>query len=224
MELFLCDEQIVSSTYSVEEGDSLLLGLACFSSFPSATIDVHVKANAKFVGAFADFGEASGSIFVNVYLDGEGAECEFHGASLSNRELNKTISTSCFHKAPHTNGLMENYGIAEDNSRLVFTGVSQIEKGSVESSTRQSAKIIIFDPKCVGKCSPILKISENDVSASHAAVVGKLNEDHIFYLTSRGISRADARRLITLGYLKPVEAFFPEDLQTKIDKAIEGGL
>ena len=69
-----------------------------------------------------------------------------------------------------------------------------------------------------------LCIDENDVQASHAAVVGKLNEEHIYYLLSRGLSLADARRLISLGYLKPIEAFFEGDTRTRIEEAIERGI
>lgn len=119
---------------------------------------------------------------------------------------------------------MSNYGICQDNSRLTFTGVSSIEKYAVKSNTRQEAKIIVFDQGADGKCSPVLKIDENDVIASHGATVGKLNDSHLFYLMSRGLSEEEAKRLITLGYLKPVvEYFSDEDLRKKILSCIEEG-
>ena len=62
------------------------------------------------------------------------------------------------------------------------------------------------------------------MSASHAAIVGKLNEDHMFYLMSRGLDSKEARRLITLGYLKPIETYFDEADRSRIDEAIEGGI
>jgi Fe-S cluster assembly protein SufD len=105
-------------------------------------------------------------------------------------------------------GLMSNYGIAEDTSKLVFAGVSEIQKGAKKTHTpAKSPKIIVFDPKADALASPILKIGENDVEASHAAVVGRLSEEHLFYLESRGVDEAMAKRLITLGYLKPIELF-----------------
>ena len=82
----------------------------------------------------------------------------------------------------------------------------------------------MFDERCVAQASPILCIDENDVQASHAAVVGKLNEEHIYYLLSRGLSLADARRLISLGYLKPIEAFFEGETRNRIEEAIERGI
>ena len=69
--------------------------------------------------------------------------------------------------------------------------------------------------------SPILKIDENEVQASHGAVVGQLNSDHMFYLMSRGLTKEEARMIITLGYLKPISVNFSQDIQDKIEQAIK---
>ena len=52
---------------------------------------------------------------------------------------------------------------------------------------------MVFDNECVAIAKPILKIDENDIEANHAAVVGKINDEHLFYLTSRGISETEAK-------------------------------
>ena len=86
---------------------------------------------------------------------------------------------------------------------------------------RVQIKIIVFDEEASGVASPILKIDENDVKASHGAVVGQLNNDHMFYLMSRGLTQDEARMIITLGYLKPVSAQFNEEIQLNIENAIK---
>ena len=225
MELILVDEEINSRSIEVKEGENLVLNLASFDSFKEANIEIHLARNASLLGVFADFSKGEGHFILNVYLDGEGASCDWHLASLSDATSRKVFDTSVWHNSPHTTGSMSNYGICRDESRLTFTGTSEIKRGSKGSSTRQSAKIIVFDPLSDGKCSPILNIDENDVTASHAAIVGKLNEDHLFYIMSRGLSMDDAKRLITLGYMKPIEAYFTSDsLKQRIDDAIEGGI
>ncbi len=81
---------------------------------------------------------------------------------------------------------------------------------------------MVFDEACKGIAKPILKIDENDIEASHAAVVGRINEDHLFYLTSRGLTEAEAKELITLGYLKPIlNGFDDEEMKEEISKLIE---
>ena len=79
------------------------------------------------------------------------------------------------------------------------------------TTTRQEAKAILFDELSQGYCSPVLKIDENEVAASHAASVGRVNDDHLFYLLSRGLSKTEARKIITLGYLKPIVSYFEEE-------------
>ena len=225
MDITLLDDQIENGEFRVEPGQSLHLNLASFSGFPNHEIYVKVLSNGVFKAAFADFSKGSGKLKVYIDLAGEGASAEWHCASICDGTSEKVLDVNLIHSAQHTKGLVSNYGISEDAARLSFLGTSEIKKGAAGSSTRQVAKIVVFDEGCIGKAMPILKIDENDVSASHAAVVGKLNESHLFYLTSRGIPLAAARRLLTLGYLKPIESHFEDEaLRKKIDEAIEGGI
>lgn len=212
-------------TFSVPEGSSLKLNIAAFSALNNTQIDVEVAANGSFEGAFADFSPSSFKFILNVRLLGAGSRCEWHLASIAKAHDSKRFETSLSHEAGESMGLMSNYGIARDEAKLVFTGVSEIHHGAKKTHTHQAAKIIVFDPTSDGQASPVLKIGDNDVEASHAAVVGRLNEEHLFYLESRGVSKEEAKRLITLGYLKPIESYFTDPaLIARIDAAIEGGM
>lgn len=213
------------ASFLVPEEGSLKLLLASFGDLKDFEIDVSVNKNGMFQGAFADFSSFSGKVILNVRLLGEGASCDWHLASVGSKGEKKSFFTSVTHEAPHTTALMSNYGIARGKSFLAFSGTSEILNGSRKSTTRQNAKIIVFDKTADGLASPILKISENDVDASHSAVVGRLNEEHLFYLESRGIGEEEAKRLIALGYLKPIERYFSDQsLVARIDSAIEGGI
>ena len=120
---------------------------------------------------------------------------------------------------------MDNYGVTRDDGKLTFSGVCHILKGSSGSKAHQNAKVMVFDSLSNGVAKPILKIDENDIEASHAAIVGKINDEHIFYLTSRGLSEEEAKRIITLGYLKPIlKGFDDEDVKESIEKMIEGNM
>ncbi len=210
----------------VEADSQYLLNIASFESLPPKTkIVINVGTNSSFVGAMADFTSSSSTLDLTINLLGEGAIAEWHLAALSFGKAKKIYETSVNHKVGHTEALMSNYGITRESSRMTFTGVSSIEEGADKSKTRQEAKIIVFDHDADGIASPILKISDNDVLASHAAVVGRLNEEHLFYLESRGLSEEEAKRLIALGYLKPIENYFlDKETIAKIDSIIEGGI
>ena len=146
----------------------------------------------------------------------------WHLSSLAASQDNKTFDISVNHIAPRTYARMDNYGVCKDAAKLVFSGISTINNGSRRSKTHQNSKIMVFDSLSDGIAKPILKIDENDIEASHAAVVGKINDEHLFYLTSRGLTEADAKQLITFGYLKPImNGFMEEEIKGEISDLIE---
>lgn len=221
--LTLVDENIKDLDLVVGEGETCMLRLASFTVFPSANIRVKVKKGGTFDGAFADFSRGNGRFSLVVELLGEGANASWHYAGIGNGDSNKTIDTSAEHLSPLTKADIAQYGIAMEQSRMTFIGTSHIHEHMARSSTSQKEKVIVFDKGAVGKCSPILRIDENDVEASHSAIVGKLSDEHLFYMLSRGIDLPTAKRLLTLGYLKPVLAHYDGELGERIKECIEGG-
>lgn len=203
------------------EGSNLLLKLANFGENSNINIYGKIGKNAGISVVFADFSRGFCKIISQIDLAEEGANCDWHLATLANKNDNKTFDISFKHLVGNTTSNMDNYGVARDNSKIVFSGVSHIAEKAKKSNAKQNAKIIVFDPESQGVASPILKIDENDVQASHGAVVGQLNSDHMFYLMSRGLTREEARTIITLGYLKPVSNKFSEEVQLKIEDAIK---
>ena len=203
------------------EGSNLLLKLANFGENSNINIYGKIGKNAGISVVFADFSRGFCKITSQIDLAEEGANCDWHLATLANKNDNKTFDISFKHLVGNTTSNMDNYGVARDNSKIVFSGVSHIVEKAKKSNAKQNAKIIVFDKESQGVASPILKIDENDVQASHGAVVGQLNSDHMFYLMSRGLTRDEARTIITLGYLKPVSNKFSEEVQLKIENAIK---
>ena len=186
-------------------------------------ITANVGYKSTFSSYFADFiiGKCKAEILIN--LNKEFATCDWHLASLSLNKDNKQFDVSVYHNSINTFAQMDNYGVCRDEGKLVFSGICKINNGSHGSKAHQNAKIMVFDELSNGVAKPILKIDENDIEASHAAVVGKINDEHIFYLTSRGLNEEEAKRIITLGYLKPIlKGFDDENSIKKIEDLIEG--
>ena len=205
----------------VLNGSNLTLKLANFSKNKEINFKAKVGKDSTLAVIFADFAQSNVQFNSVVSLAEEGANCSWHLATLSNSNFEKKFDVSFIHEVGNTIALMDNYGVAKDKSNIIFSGVSHIKNGSKKADTKQNAKIIVFDKEARGTASPILKIDENDVKASHGAVVGQLNSDHMFYLMSRGLSKEDARNIITLGYLRPISNKFSENIQTKIENAIK---
>ena len=207
---------------TLDNSASLNLRLVSFSGEKNVKITAEVGSNSVLNVTYADFSKGNVNVLSNVNLVKEGAKCDWHLATLSNRDTVKTFDISFNHLVGKTVASMDNYGVAKDNSKIVFTGVNHIFNGAKGSDTKQNAKIIVFDERAQGVASPALRIDENDVKASHGAVVGQLNNEHMFYLMSRGLSRDEARNIITLGYLDPISRKFSDKLREKIADTIRG--
>ena len=222
MGLLKIDNEIVNDTLLVKQGESLVYNLACFKGIKPCKIEINLEENSSLDMNFADFGPWSGELNIVVNMNGEGGVLRFRCASYSSVNEKKRVSVDVNHLGNRGDSLVSCYGIVSGKSEIHFEGSSFIQKGSVGTRTRQEAKAILFDPLSQGYCSPVLKIDENDVAASHAASVGRVNDDHLFYLLSRGLSVSEARKLISLGYLKPIVAHFEgEEIQQRLLSAIE---
>lgn len=207
----------------VNEGSQFILSLLSDEEMFKHKIKITVKKNGVLNGYFADFSKAINDFNCQIDLAGEYANCVFKVASLASRSDIKKIDISLVHNHSKTIGRIDCFGVCKDEAKLTFSGVSHIIKGAIKSKTQQNAKVVVFDKASDAVAKPNLKIDENDIEASHAAVVGKINDEHLFYLTSRGLSEADAKELITLGYLKPILIGFKEDdIKNRISSLIEG--
>ena len=208
---------------NIDVKDNSFIRLAMFANKPvkNLKITANVGENSKILVYFADFSKDINHLDASINLNKDNATCEWHLASLSDKKDDKQIAVSIFHNHPNTFGKIDNYGVCKDTSKLIFSGISHILNGCHHSKSHQNAKIVVFDNDCKAIAKPILKIDENDIEASHAAVVGKVSDDHIFYLTSRGLTVDEAKLLITLGYLKPILKGFDEVTANEINKNIE---
>ena len=210
-------------TINVNKGCDLIISFLCVGSIEDKQININIKENSVIEAYFADFSMQKAHLLMVANLLERGASIHWHLSSLAAGEDNKHFDISVNHIAPGTFARMDNYGVCKDAAKLVFSGVSTINNGSKGSKTHQNSKIMVFDSLSDGIAKPILKIDENDIEASHAAVVGKINDEHLFYLTSRGLSESEAKELITFGYLKPIlNGFIEEEIKEKIISLIEG--
>lgn len=207
----------------LKENAKLQLSFLAKNVFDKAEINVDLEKGAFFASYFADFSKDKEKLKVTIKLNGEGSSAYWHLASLTANKDNKEFNININHNAGHTIALSNNFGVSKDESKLIFSGKSAIYKGSHGSHTRQNSKIMVFDPSCDAIARPVLKIDEKDIEASHGAVVGRIPEEHLFYLTSRGLDESQAKRLITYGYLKPItRGFIDESVRNEIVELIEG--
>jgi len=134
----------------------------------------------------------------------ENASANIDVAAIASEKIKKSFDIKTIHLKGNSNSLTKMYGVLLDSAKLEFLGTSDIKKGAKKSKTRQEGKIADLSVNGNGQVSPILKIAEDDVKASHGAALGKIPEDSLFYMMTRGLTKKEASGLITIGYLKPI--------------------
>lgn len=189
------------------------------------SLDINIKSiideEAKLEINSVDLAESNVKLFSNSILFGNKSASYWNLSSLANKSFKKKYEVSFSHIGLNSISNMQNYGVCANESNMTFTGTSHIEKVAIKSNAKQVAKIIIYDEKCKAKSNPILKIDIDDVVASHGACVGTLNDEHLYYLCSRGIEESEAKSLITYGYLKPIFKKFDEQTVEKLSLLLE---
>lgn len=135
---------------------------------------------------------------------GDGSESNLKLVTLGTGKQKIYFNSELVNQGLNTNGDILQHGVLLDESHIVFNGVGFIVKGASKSNAYQSSRLLTLSNKAKADANPMLLIDENDVAAGHGASLGKIDEEQIYYLNSRGLSRKEASRLLVHGFLSPV--------------------
>jgi Fe-S cluster assembly protein SufD len=158
-----------------------------------------------------------------IYLQGEGSVLQLRSAvAVSDK---KHFEIECVHEAPYTESNMENYAVVYEKGNFKMNDTGKIVKNAYGSNSHQSSRALVLSEDQVCEITPILLIDENDVQASHATTIGQIDENQLYYLQTRGLTKTQALGLITVGYLMPIASVLDdealkEELTSKIEKKV----
>jgi len=142
-------------------------------------------------------------------LDGPGANAEDVEVVFGGGSQMFDIVTDLTHQAPSTTGSVLARGVLRDKSRLVFKGMIRIEKGAKNSRSYLAEHAMILSKNARADAIPGLEIETNEVKATHSGSVAQIDEEQVFYLTSRALSDSEAKKLIIVGFLHPAVQRIP---------------
>ncbi len=135
------------------------------------------------------------------------------------------FNTSQDHVAPNTLSDLLYKGALDGASRAVFRGIIRVRPGAQQTDAYQTNRNLVLSEEARADSLPNLEIEADDVRCSHGATIGQLDEDHLFYLVSRGIPPEKAERLVVLGFLGEVMSRLPlGGVVEKVTQAIEAKL
>lgn len=155
-------------------------------------------------------------------LVGDGSHAELKVVGISTSDQIQGIDTRVTNIGKNTIGHILQHGVALDESELTFNGIGHVMKRSKGSDAQQESRILMLSPQARGDANPILLIDDNDVTAGHAASIGRVNPEQLYYLMSRGLQKRLAEKLVIRGFLAPVLDEIPlKEIRNEFSELIE---
>jgi Fe-S cluster assembly protein SufB len=169
----------------------------------------------------ANMGSKVTEKYPSVFLMERGAKSNVLSVALANHGQHQDTGTKAVHLAPDTSSVIRSKSICLNGGRTTYRGLVKVKKGAenVKSSTKCDA--LIFDDKSRTDTYPYMEIDEEQSAIAHEASVGKINDDQLFYLQSRGLSETEAVNMIVLGFIAEFVQELPIEFAVEFNRLIK---
>jgi Fe-S cluster assembly protein SufD len=141
---------------------------------------------------------------IGIVMNAEGSECALNGLYVTKGKQHVDNRTVIDHAKPNCNSRELYKGILDDRSTGVFNGKIVVRPDAQKTNAKQTNKNLLLSENALVNTTPQLEIFADDVKCTHGATIGRLNEDELFYMRSRGIPAASARTLLTYAFASEV--------------------
>jgi Fe-S cluster assembly protein SufB len=159
--------------------------------------------------------------YPGVYMVGPNAHAEIISVAFAGKGQHQDAGAKAVHIAPNTTSRITSKSISKDSGRTTYRGLLHVAKGakSVKSNVRCDA--LLLDEASRTDTYPYVEVNEEDATISHEATVGRIGEDQIFYLMSRGFSESDALSLIVGGFMEPFTKELPMEYAVELNRLVK---
>ena len=154
-------------------------------------------------------------------LIGEGARSEYLGIAYAGEGQYQDTGCKVHHLAKNTSSTVVSKGISKNGGVSSYRGLIEIKKGCTGVKSSVSCDGLMLDNESRALTFPSMDVKENDVIVSHEAAIGKVGEEQLFYLMSRGLSQEEATKMIVSGFIEPVVKELPLEYAVELNRLIE---
>ncbi len=169
-----------------------------------ASHHARVERDAELDWVAGGFGSKKGKTRIQNDLAGAGATSRVTGAYFADGEQHLDYDTFQEHIAPSTTSDFAFKGALRDSARAVWRGMIRVEPDAQKTNAYQENRNLLLSESAHADSIPGLEILANDVRCTHGATIGQVDREQLFYLMARGLSRAEAERLIVRGFFADI--------------------
>jgi len=167
------------------------------------------------------FGSMLSRYKIEYFLNGAGASANDSEVIFGNNDQSFDIQTNVNHESPSTEGKVIEKSILRNKSKSLFKGMIRIKENATKSNSFLSGRSILLDKDAKSDSIPGLEIFTNDVKATHSASVAQIDEEQVFYLRTRCLTKEEAERTIIEGFLEPLSRKMSYQVRAWISYLIE---
>jgi Fe-S cluster assembly protein SufB len=151
----------------------------------------------------------------------QGAKANHISIAYAGNGQNQDTGAKVYHLAKGTTSIIKSKSLSKNGGITAYRGLVKIVRGAKNSKCSVNCDALMFDNKSQSNTYPSIDVEEKDVDVVHEASVGKISDDQIFYLQSRGLSKEEAVQMIVSGFIEPLIKELPIEYAVEMNRLIE---
>lgn len=179
-----------------------------------------VEKNATIEWVSGSFGSKISMLYPMSILKGEGAKAEFTGVSFAGKGQNLDTGAKIVHAAPNTSSTINSKSISKNGGSATYRGVVVVNSNAMNSKSMVSCESLMLDNMSKSDTIPVIDLMNDEVEIGHEAKIGKISDEAIFYLMTRGISENEAKAMIVRGFVEPISKELPLEYAVEMNNLI----
>ncbi len=166
------------------------------------------------------FGSKVSYLYPMSILRGEGAKSEFTGVTFAGEGQNLDTGTKVVMAAPNTSSNVNSKSISKSGGIATYRGLLKITPEATGAKATTNCESLMLDNESRSDTVPVIIIENDDVDIGHEATIGRISDETIFYLMSRGISEDEAKSMVVRGFVEPVSKELPLEYSVEMNNLI----
>ena len=166
------------------------------------------------------FGSHISCLYPCSILHGENARCEFTGVTFASKGQNLDTGASVIHVAPHTSANINTRTISKAGGKATYRSAVKVTKNAPFAKCSVNCESLMLDSDSRSDTLPVMDIEGDEADIGHEAKIGRISDEAIFYLTSRGIEEEEARAMIVRGFVEPIAKELPLEYAVEMNNLV----
>ncbi len=159
--------------------------------------------------------------YPSTYLLEPGAHGEILSLAMAGPGQHQDAGGKCIHVAPYTTSVINSKSVSKGSGHTSYRGMLKVYPGAKGVKATVRCDALLLDEESRSDTYPLMEIDEQDVTIGHEASVSKLGDEQLFYLMSRGMSEAEAAKMIVNGFVEPIVKELPMEYAVELNRLIE---